>query len=66
MPLVVFECVNDACESKGKSVEVLVKKVFDTKEESVEAAPVCEKCGEKLEWHEWVKNSFRLNFTPFH
>ena len=66
MPLVVFKCKNDKCKNFDKEQEVLVKKVYDNAEEAASDAPTCTECGSKLEWKEWNKTSFKLNFTPFH
>lgn len=61
MPLVEFSCAK--CKVQ---IEKIVPKMYENAEEAAKDAPTCTICKEPMEWQEWSKCSFRINFAPFH
>ncbi|GEM_PF-5114789 len=69
MPIYVGVCTNSKCKNVGKEVDIYSEKFIDSEEEFDQKARDkkwnCEVCGRKLNWKMFVKNAFKLNFSPY-
>lgn len=69
MPIYVGVCTNSKCKNAGKETDVYSDKFIGSEEEFDKKAKDnkwnCDACGRKLSWKMFVKNAFKLNFSPY-